>query len=216
VSREQVIQTLAEHRLLAILRGDFKDRVSQIAGALLDGGIQILEVSAISPDYAGVIRNIVTEFGSRIMVGAGTILTLDQIKVVADAGASFVVSPNTDRKIIETTKKLCMASFPGAYTPTEILFARECGADAVKLFPAVSLGPQFVKALRGPLPGIRLISTGGIHAGNLSEYLEAGSWAVAIGSELVRSNEAELGDWESLQARAAELAILAKGGRDDR
>ncbi len=133
-------------RIIAILRGDMHQREIEIVDALVAGGITAIEVSVVSPDFSDVIRRLENEFGKRAAIGAGTVLTQAQLSAVAHAGASFVVSPNTDPAIISGTHKLGMASFPGAYTATEIIVASQNGADAVKVFPAVTLGPAYIKA----------------------------------------------------------------------
>ncbi len=211
MSREQVLRTLEQHRLIAILRGDFKGQELEIVNALIQGGVKVLEISTASPEYMQVIRRVVDEFGTKITVGAGTVLTLEHLAAIADAGASFVVSPDSNPNIIAGTRERQLASFPGAYTPTEILRALEYGADAVKLFPAACLGPEYVQALRAPLSNIQLIPTGGVHIGNVSDYLKAGAWAVAVGSELVRSNEADLKEWTAIRLRAEQLVALTEG-----
>jgi len=212
MNRETSLALLQQHRLLAILRGDFQDNAVPIARELFEAGIRVLEFSTVSAAWAENIRALTQAFGDRLAVGAGTVLHVDHVRQAADAGASFVVSPNTNPAVITATHNFDMASFPGALTPTEILLALESGADAVKLFPAAVFGPSYVRALRGPFPSLRLIPTGGVHAGNLREYFQNGAWAVAIGSELVRGDESSSSTWPELRSRAAKLVELA-GGR---
>jgi Entner-Doudoroff aldolase len=209
MNREMTLALLQQHRLLAILRGDLNDKASSIARVLFEAGFRVLEISTVSPAWAENILAITQAFGDRLAVGAGTILNGDQVRRAADAGATFVVSPNTNPTIIAATCKSDMASFPGALTPTEIHLAIDSGADAVKLFPAAAVGPSYVRALRGPLPSLRLIPTGGIHTGNLRDYFEHGAWAVGIGSELVRGDEASPQTWPELRTRAAKFVELA-------
>jgi Entner-Doudoroff aldolase len=201
-------------RIIAILRGDMHQREIEIVDALVSGGITAIEVSVVSPDFAGVIRRLEKEFGGRAAIGAGTVLTQAQLSAVAHAGACFVVSPNTNPAIISGTHELGMASFPGAYTATEIVLASQSGADAVKVFPAVTLGPTYIKALRGPLPETRLIPTGGIHLGNMADYFAAGSFAVGIGSELVGKSEMNSPDHDQLLQKAAAYAHAARKRTD--
>lgn len=201
-------------RIIAILRGDMHQREIEIVDALVSGGITAIEVSVVSPDFADVIRRLEKEFGSRAAIGAGTVLTQAQLSAVAHAGACFVVSPNTNPAIINGTRELGMASFPGAYTATEIVLASQSGADAVKVFPAVMLGPAYIKALRGPLPETRLIPTGGIHLGNMEDYFVAGSFAVGIGSELVGKSEMNSPDHYQLLHKAEAYARAARTRTD--
>jgi Entner-Doudoroff aldolase len=211
MNRQQTLSLLEQHRLLAILRGNFRDQGIRIVEVLVEAGIRVLEVSTVSKDYEGLIRSIVDAFGKQVAVGAGTVRTLEQLGKVADAGASFVVSPDTNPVVITETRRINLASFPGALTPTEVSRAIDSGADAVKLFPASVFGPSYVRALHGPFPSLRLIPTGGIHTGNLKEYLEQGAWAVAAGSELVRSDQAERDDWVDLRMRAEKFIRIAGG-----
>jgi Entner-Doudoroff aldolase len=213
MSREAVLSTLEETRLIAILRGDFQNREVEIAENLLAGGVTVIEVSTVSADYRSCIARIAKTFAGRLHIGAGTVLTGEHVKEVADAGATFIVSPNLRADVVSESRKLNLVSFPGAYTPTEVLQAVDEGADAVKLFPANGLGPGYVRALRGPLPSVRLIPTGGINAENIQPYLNAGAWAVAAGSELVSASEADAADWEQLRKRAAEFAKAARRPR---
>ncbi len=203
--REQVTAALEASKLIAILRGDFRGAELEIAAALLDGGIRLMEVSAVSADYSNVIRRISDAFGGRMVIGAGTVFTLDQLEEAVTAGAAFIVSPNTNEAVISRTRELGCASFPGAFTPTEIEQALRSGADAVKLFPAGSLGPKFVRAVRGPMPHVKLIPTGGVHAGNALEWMSAGAWALAVGSELVNSQIIESRNWDLLAEKSRQL-----------
>jgi len=212
MNRETSLALLQQYRLIAILRGDFQNEALSIAHELFEAGIRLLEFSTVSPAWAENIRVIAQSFGDRLAVGAGTVLYVDHVRQATDAGAAFVVSPNTNPAVITATHNFDMASFPGALTPTEILSAIDAGADAVKLFPAAAFGPSYVRALRGPFPSLRLIPTGGVHAGNLREYFQNGAWAVAIGSELVRGDESSSSTWPELRSRAAKLVELA-GGR---
>jgi 2-dehydro-3-deoxyphosphogluconate aldolase / (4S)-4-hydroxy-2-oxoglutarate aldolase len=213
MTRQDAISLLEQHRLLAILRGDFRDNAVALAGILVEAGIRVLEVSTVSKSYAEVIRSIVDAFGKQVAVGAGTVLTLEHLRDAADAGAVFVVSPGTNPAVIAETRRINLASFPGALTPTEILLAMESGADAVKLFPASAFGPSYLRALRGPFPSLRVIPTGGIHTGNLREYLDQGAWAVAVGSEMVRGDQAEPDQWAELRSRAEKFVALTGGGK---
>ncbi len=208
MTRDEVPGVVQEHRLIAILRGDFRGREVSLARALLESGVRALEVSTVSPEYALVIRRMADALGPQVAVGVGTVLNTEHVAAAADAGACFMVAPNTNAAVIANARDAGLAVFPGAYSPTEILEAMECGADAVKLFPAVTLGPDYVRALRGPLPGVRLIPTGGINFENISRYFEAGAWAVAVGSELVRSDESDLDGWANLRQRARRFVEL--------
>jgi len=203
---QQTLQYIEAGRIVAILRGDFRGREEEIVAAMRAGGLTAVEVTLNSPDALGAIRRLANWFGSTMAVGAGTVLTPEEVRQAADAGASFIVSPNRDLRVIETTKQLNLISLPGCYTPSEIVEAINAGADAAKLFPANALGPGYLKALRGPLPQVRTVPTGGVTAELAREYFAAGAWAIGAGSELLGKN---FDDLPALQARTA--AFIAAG-----
>ncbi len=210
MTRDEVIRVIGEHRLIAILRGDFREREVELARALLEGGVRALEVSTVSPGWEQVLRRLVDAVGNETAVGVGTVLSADHVRAAADAGACFMVAPNTSPAVMAKAHHTGMAVFPGAFTPTEIVAAIDAGADAVKLFPAVTAGPEYLRALRGPLPEIRVIPTGGVSVDNLTAWFCAGAWAVAVGSERGRSNDAEAQDWARLRERARRFAERAR------
>lgn len=194
-------------KIIAILRGDFRGREEEIVAAMSEGGLTAVEVTLNSPDALGAICRLADRFGQAMAVGAGTVLTPEEVRRAADAGASFIVSPNRDLRVIEATKRLDLISLPGCFTPSEVVEAINAGADAAKLFPANSLGPGFLKALRGPLPQVRTVPTGGVTPELAREYFAAGAWAIGAGSELLGKN---FDDLTGLQARAAAFVAAGK------
>lgn len=206
---EDALSHVQRTRIVAILRGQLLGRELEIGEALVAGGVTAIEVSAVTPSYAQIISLMQWSLGARASIGVGTVLTSDELHAAVDAGASFVVSPNTNSAIIAESRRLGLASFPGAYTATEIIQAMDSGADAVKVFPAVSLGPAYIKALRGPLPKARLVPTGGIDLTNIADFLRAGSFAVGIGSELVGKQEIEAREQSALTRKARAFAQAA-------
>ena len=209
MTHDAVIELVQKTRIIAILRGDMGGKELAIAEALAEGGVSALEVSIVSPNYVAAIKNLAVHLGSKIAIGAGTVLTTEQLREVTDCGASFIVSPNFDPEVVALTCTLGLASFPGAYTATEVIAASRAGADAVKIFPAVSLGPDYIRVLRGPLPTTRFVPTGGITLANAPAYIAAGAWALGIGSELVGASD--LKDPSSLAAKAKNFIAAAQG-----
>lgn len=207
MTETEVIQTIERGRIIAILRGDFQQREVEIVSILADAGVTAVEMTLNSPGAIEGISRLSRHFGSRLAVGAGTVVRVDQVMKIADIGARFVVSPNRNVAVIRATKQRGLVSIPGCFTPSEVLEAVDAGADAAKLFPAGSLGPGFVKAIRGPIPDVRLVPTGGVDAESASLYLRAGAWALGVGSELVSADAVGSGGLERLQARA--LAFVA-------
>jgi Entner-Doudoroff aldolase len=215
LKRESILNILAKRRLVAILRGDLKGRELEIVEALCESGIAAVEISIVSHDFDAVLKRMAVAFGSRIAIGAGTILTLDDLNRAITAGASFVVSPDGNCDVIEATLDAGLVSLPGAMTPTEIMQAQRWGADAVKLFPAGAFGPDYVRAVRAPFPDIRLVPTGGVRVEDLPAYWAAGAWAVGVGSELVNSSRIQDPDLVELRTIARAFAIAAENSSDD-
>ncbi len=204
---QQTIQHIEAGKIIAILRGRFGGREEEIVAAMRAGGLTAVEVTLNSPDALAAIRRLADRFGRMMAVGAGTVLTPEEVRQAADAGASFIVSPNRDLRVIETTKQLNLISLPGCFTPSEVVEALNAGADAAKLFPANALGPAFLKALRGPLPQARTVPTGGVTANLARDYFAAGAWAIGAGSELLGKN---FDDLDALQARTAAFVAAGK------
>lgn len=207
----RTIDKIKVGRIIAILRGQFDEREVDIAEVLLEVGVTAVEVTLNSPDALAGIKRIASDLGNRMAVGAGTVLSSEDVKKAADSGAQFMVSPNRDASVIQTTKKLDLVSVPGCFTPSEVIEALDAGADAAKVFPAMCLGPAFVKGMRGPLPEVRLVPTGGVTLEVAREYFDAGAWAVGVGSELFRGdvrNKAWIGQ---VKQRAADYAACVRG-----
>jgi 2-dehydro-3-deoxyphosphogluconate aldolase / (4S)-4-hydroxy-2-oxoglutarate aldolase len=212
MTSEQVIERIESGRIVAILRGDFSGREVEIVEALVESGITAVEATLNSPGAFDSIKRLATRFGSRIAVGAGTVLRPEEVERAAGAGARFIVSPNINAKVIEVTKRSGLISLPGCFTPSEIVEALGAGADAAKLFPAQSLGPGFIKAIRGPLPNVRTIPTGGVTPEAARDYIDAGAWALGVGSELIGKGVLNDAGFESLRRRAADFVKAARGG----
>ncbi|MGE0132245.1 MAG: bifunctional 4-hydroxy-2-oxoglutarate aldolase/2-dehydro-3-deoxy-phosphogluconate aldolase [Blastocatellales bacterium] len=212
MNSEQIIKQIEAGRIVAILRGDFGGREEEIVGVLVEAGITAVEVTLNSPGAFDSIKRLAAGFNSRIAVGAGTVLRPDEVERVADAGARFIVSPNRNAKVIGTTKRLDLVSLPGCFTPSEIVEALDAGADAIKLFPAKCLGLDFIKAMRGPLPNVRMIPTGGVTPEAARSYIAAGAWALGVGSELIGKDVMTDDGFETLRRRAADFVEAVQGG----
>ncbi len=200
------------NKVIAISRGIHSDRIVETAQAISDGGIKLFEVTFIHDSHDGIretclsIEKLSSTPGSDIIVGAGTVLTVDEVHMAADAGARFIISPDTNAQVINETKKLGLVSIPGAMTPTEIVRAYDSGADFVKVFPASALGVNYIKAVKGPLHHIPLIAVGGINKDNAASFLSAGVSALGIGGSLVDSKAVQSGDFRLLTERAQSIA----------
>lgn len=174
--------------LVAILRGVEPREVEAIGEALVDEGFEILEVPLNSPDPLRSIRLLADRFGDRALVGAGTVLQVEDVANIADAGARLCVMPNADREVVAEAKRLGLIAIPGIATPTEAFAVLQSGADALKLFPAEAFSPAVLAAMRAVLPtGTLVIPVGGIHSGNLAPWIAAGAAGFGIGSALYKA-----------------------------
>ena len=173
--------------VVAILRGIMPSEVIPVADILVDAGIFIIEVPLNSPDACTSIQVLAKRYQNKALIGAGTVLSVNEVIAVQQAGAGLIVSPNTNTVVIAETKTRNMISVPGSFTPTEILAAIATGANAVKLFPAEMISPATVKAIRAVLPsGFPLFAVGGIHTENMSDYMQHGINGFGIGSALYK------------------------------
>lgn len=145
------------------------------------------------------------KFAGKIIPGAGTVITLEQLQMAYDAGAQYIISPNVDVEIIRRTKELGLISLPGAMTPSEIVEAYKAGADFVKVFPVGNLGPAYIKALKAPLSHIPLMAVGGVNEKNAADFLKAGASGLGVGGNLVNKEWIANGEWEKITALAAEF-----------
>lgn len=200
------IDRIGRGRVVAILRGGFGGREEEIVAVLVGAGITAVEVTLNSPDALGTIERLAKRYGAVAAIGAGTVLTEAEVERVAGIGGQFIVSPNRNRGVIEVTKRLGLVSLPGCFTPSEIVEALDAGADAIKLFPVQPLGLDFVRAIQGPLGGIRLVPTGGVTPEMARQYFGAGAWAVGVGSELLGRELTGEASLERLRLRALEYA----------
>jgi Entner-Doudoroff aldolase len=171
--------------VVAIIRGAFLDDIDVIVRGLIEGGVRAIEVSLTSPRALDQIERAVVVAGAAAVVGAGTVMTVAEVEQAAKRGASFIISPTVDEAVIKSALDLELTPVPGAATPTEIIRAVRLGATAVKVFPAETLGPEFVRAVLAPFPALQLIPTGGVTLPRAEMFRAAGAWAVGVGSPLV-------------------------------
>lgn len=205
MTKDQVLETILVGKAVAVIRMKDAARLAGTAAALARGGVTALEITMTVPNAIVIIREMARVKASGTLIGAGTVLDAATAVAVIAAGADFVVSPITDLGTIQACRDAGVLVAPGAFTPTEIVTAWRAGADIVKIFPATSLGPQFIRDLRGPLPHIRLMPTGGVTLENARDFLAAGASCVGIGTALVDAKAVEAGNWEALETRARVL-----------
>jgi 2-dehydro-3-deoxyphosphogluconate aldolase/(4S)-4-hydroxy-2-oxoglutarate aldolase len=205
MTKDQALERLAAAKAVAVIRMKDAAKLAEAAEALCRGGVMALEITMTVPGAVGIIRTLARRKPEGVLVGAGTVLDAGAAEDVIAAGADFVVSPIFDAGMIEACRAAGVLAAPGAFTPTEIVTAWRAGADVVKVFPATSLGPQFIKDVRGPLPELRLMPTGGVTIENARDFLAAGACCVGLGSALVDAKAVEAGDWAAVEDRARRL-----------
>lgn len=216
VERPAIPAALEETRVVAILRRTEAARALETARAILAGGVRAIEVTCDSPGVLEMIRAISAELGDRMLVGAGTVLDVATAEAALAAGARYIVSPHTDPHLVSTMARRGVPCVPGAFTPTEALTAWRAGASVVKLFPAGSVGPGYLKDLRGPLRQIPFLPTGGVTLDNAGAFIAAGAWGLGIGSALVDQPLIDAGRFDELTRRAAGFIAAAAPARGQR
>lgn len=193
------IETIGEDRAVALVRAREIPDAAALASALAAGGIRAVEFTFTTP---GVLDHIAAAVESPAVVGAGTVLTVAHARDALAAGAQFLVTPGLSAAVAELGVAEGVPVLMGAFTPSEVMQALELGAAAVKVFPAETAGPTYFKHLLGPLPGVRLIGSGGITSVNAREYLDAGAYAVTAGSSVIAADALASADWETIEAAA--------------
>ena len=197
-----VLDTINRHKIVAIVRLDDLSAAQHISAALIEGGIRAIEFTLTNPEAVSTIADMRRLVDDSVAIGAGSVISPDQVRAVADAGAQFVVSPVSKQDVIEACLARDLPAMPGAFTPSEIQQAWEWGASVVKVFPANHLGKRYIKDVKAPLPHLRLMPTGGVNADNLRELLDLGAFAVGVGSSLINNEAVADRDWDRLRENA--------------
>ena len=208
MNHEEVKSLLLDKKLVVIFRRIPVEQIGRVSEALVRGGVKLLEVTFDqqsqdpAADYARSIEQVRHAVGDALCLGAGTVLSCGQVRTAREAGAEFILSPNTDIDVIRLTRQLGMVSVPGAMTPSEIVTAWNAGADIVKLFPADDLGYHYIWNIRGPLPHIPLLATGGVNPESIPPCLAQGVSAVGTGVSIVDRQLLAAGDYDGIEALA--------------
>ena len=215
-ARIAIVRRLEAAGVVAVIRLSDGTALRAVADALAAGGVRALEVTMTVPRAAALIEELARALPSEFIVGAGTVLDAATAREVIAAGAQFIVSPVFRRPVLETAHRHGIAALPGCFTPTEILDAWEAGADIVKVFPATALGPGFFSDLRGPLPHVRLMPTGGVTRENAGDWIRAGAVAVGVGSALVDTKAIEAGRFDVITDNARRVVASVAAARSVR
>jgi 2-dehydro-3-deoxyphosphogluconate aldolase/(4S)-4-hydroxy-2-oxoglutarate aldolase len=213
MKKQETLNRLHDLGLVAVIRGPSPELTVRMVEALVAGGVRGIEITYTTPDAAEVVRTLDRALGETILLGMGTLTNPAQAAEARDAGARYLVSPITDEGLGEAMIATGLPVMMGALTPTEVYRAHRLGSDVVKLFPGSAVGPDYVKALHGPFPHIRLMPTGGVDESNLAAWFKAGAWAVGAGSQLSPTGLAKEGRFDEITAVARRFAAAIKAAR---
>ena len=216
--REKIVSGIEAEGLVAIVRVRRPELTLPLAKALVAGGIRAVELTMSIPNALEAVRTIDRELGDKILLGVGTVIDDDTCRAAIDAGAKYVISPVTKPSLVAAAHALDRPVMLGAYTPTEAQAAHEAGSDFVKIFPADTLGPSYIKSLLAPLPHLKIVPTGGVNLDTMEAYLAAGSAALGTGSALLKKEIIAGENWGELERLAKRFAdrmagLKAKLGR---
>jgi len=212
--KSENLELMLEGGVVPVIRAQSADQAMKIVDAIREGGIKTIEITMTVPNAIGVMEEVARKFGKEVLLGAGTVLDGETARASILAGAEFVVGPSLNEEVIKICKRYTKIAIPGTMTPTEVVHAWEMGADIVKIFPAGELGgPKYIKALKGPLPHILLLPTGGVDLENAGEFIKAGSCAIAVGTALVDKKAVADGKFEVLTQKARQFLEEVKKAR---
>jgi 2-dehydro-3-deoxyphosphogluconate aldolase / (4S)-4-hydroxy-2-oxoglutarate aldolase len=200
---EELVALLGRERGSAILRWSEAETAALAMAAAIRGGFRVVEVTLTTPGALELIGELAQR--EEVVVGAGTVLTVEEARVAVAAGARFLVSPVTDEAVIRSAGELGVAAIPGAHTPTEMLAAHRAGAPLVKLFPAPAGGPAYLRSVLAPLPFLKVVPTNGVELENAHEWLQAGAYALGFVQSLFRADDLRHGRYQAIEERARKI-----------
>jgi 2-dehydro-3-deoxyphosphogluconate aldolase/(4S)-4-hydroxy-2-oxoglutarate aldolase len=205
MTRDEALKIILETKVIAVIRMSDTEKLFKVTEAIRLGGVKAIEITMTVPNALHVINTMAQKKSPDVLIGAGTVLDAETAVAAIHAGADFLVSPISNFEMIQVCRKYDKFVAPGALTPTEIVAAWEKGADVVKVFPATSVGPKYFKDLKGPLPQIRLMPTGGVSLENAKDFIANGACCVAIGTALLDTKAIAQNDWNALTQKAKAL-----------
>jgi 2-dehydro-3-deoxyphosphogluconate aldolase/(4S)-4-hydroxy-2-oxoglutarate aldolase len=210
MSKESQLQHVLDSGIVAVVRSPNSQQLVEVARALADGGVSVIEITMSVPNALDVLRQVRQAMGDRVLLGAGTVLDPETARAVLLSGAEYIVAPTLNLDVVRLCQRYDKLVMPGAFTPTEILTAWEAGADIVKVFPADCVGPEFFKAMRGPLPQVRLMPTGGVDLNTAADFLKAGACCLGVGSQLVEPKAVADRDFDRIRDLARQYVNMVK------
>ena len=216
MNRAEICERMLLTGVVPVVRAPNAEQAWLACRALQAGGVDVLEVTMTVPDAPNLIRELVTQFGKDMLVGAGTVLDAETARACIRAGAEFIVSPGFDPEIVRVAHDAGKPAAPGALTPTEVMAALKANADVIKVFPASAMGgAKYLRSLRGPFPNARFLPTGGVNASTAREFIAAGAVALGVGSELIDPKALARGDSETISGLARELVAAVRMARQE-
>ena len=214
MSRQKTVERIERLGLVPVVRAPSAAVALRAARAVFAGGIDVLEITMTVPDALAVLRELAAELGGRVVFGAGTVLDADTARTCIAAGAEFIVAPGFDLETIRAAHELDRPVMPGALTPTEVITAWKAGADMVKIFPCSAVGgADYIRALKAPLPQVKLLPTGGVDRNTAADYIRAGAAALGLGTGLIDLKVLQQQGDGALSARARELVEIVRAAR---
>jgi 2-dehydro-3-deoxyphosphogluconate aldolase/(4S)-4-hydroxy-2-oxoglutarate aldolase len=211
--KEDHLRRVLDCGIVAVVRSRDSQQLVDVARALAEGGVDVVEITMSVPNALDVVRQVRQALGDRVLLGAGTVLDAETARATLLAGAEFVVAPTLNLDVIRLCQRYDKLVMPGAFTPTEVLAAWEAGADIVKVFPAEVVGPAFFKALRGPLPQVRLMPTGGVDLTTAAAFLKAGACCLGIGGQLIEAQAVAERNFERIRDLARQYRAIVQQTR---
>lgn len=215
MSKLEQLRHVLECGIVAVVRSPDSQQLVEVSRALADGGVRVVEITMSVPNALEVVRQVRQALGDRILLGAGTVLDPETARAVLLAGAEYIVSPTLNLDVIRLCQRYDKLVMPGAFTPTEILTAWEAGADIVKVFPADAVGPAFFKAVRAPLPQVRLMPTGGVDLTTAASFLKAGACCLGVGGQLVEPRAVADRNFDRIRDLARQYVALVQQTRKE-
>src|SRR5437762_5972134 len=215
MSKEDQLRHVLDCGLVAVVRSPDSQQLVEVVRALADGGVTVVEITMSVPNALDVLAQVRRALGDRVLLGAGTVLDSETARAVLLAGAEYIVAPTVNLDVIRLCQRYDKLVMPGAFTPTEILSAWEAGADIVKVFPADVVGPAFFKALRGPLPQVRLMPTGGVDLSTAAAFLKAGACCLGVGGQLVEPKAVAECNFDRIRDLARQYAAVVQQVRSE-
>ncbi len=212
-TKESALAEMTKTGIVAVVRAPDSSRLVQVARALCEGGVTCIEITMTTHHALDVIAAAAREIGDKACIGVGTVLDAETARAAILAGAQFLVGPTLNEDVIRLAHRYSKPVVPGAFTPTEILRAWEAGADVVKVFPASVGGPAYFRAIKGPLPHVKLSPTGGVNLNTAAEFIKAGAEFLGVGTELVTKEDVAKGNFDALRERAAQYIKVVSEAR---